>query len=72
MFSIPASAPDAAAVNHIKIKTFGKDLLTFFINDNPVFNNGPRSLPRNPSDYVILDNWVFNNLRSVDNWFPKS
>ena len=41
-------------------------LITFFINDNPVFSNGPRSLLRNPPDCIILDNWVFDNLKSVD------
>ena len=40
-------------------------LITFFINGNPVFSNGPRSLPRNP-DCTILDIWVFDNLISVD------
>ena len=41
-------------------------LITFFINDNPVFSNGPRSLPRNAPDYIILDIWGFDNLISVD------
>ena len=45
-FCIPASA-----VNHNAIKTLlANSLITFFINGNPVFNNGPRSLPRNPPD----------------------
>ena len=39
-------------------------LITFFISGNPVFSTGPRSLPRNPSDYIILDIWVFDNLIS--------
>ena len=64
---IPASAPDAAAVNPYGIKTLLADgLITYFTNGNPVFNNGPRSLPRNPPDCIILDNWVFDNLTSVD------
>ena len=46
---IPASAVDAAAVNPNGIKTVSANgLITFFINGNPVFGNGPRSLPRNP------------------------
>ena len=50
-FCIPASAADAAAVNPNGIKTLlGYGLITFFTNGNPVFNNGPRSLPRNPPD----------------------
>ena len=48
---------DAAAANPKGIKTLiGNNLITFFINGNPVFSNGPRSLPRNPSDYIMLDN----------------
>ena len=54
---IPASAAVAAAVNLKGIKTLlANGLITFFINGNPVFSNGPRSLPRNPPDYMILDN----------------
>ena len=47
-------------------------LITFFINGNPVFSNGLRSLPRNPPDYIILGNWVFDNLISVDKYFAKA
>ena len=51
IFCIPASAADAAAVNPNGISTlFGNGLIAFFINGNPVFNNGPRSLPRNHPD----------------------
>ena len=54
---IPASAADAAAVNPKGIKMLlANGLITFFINGNPVFSNGPRSLPRNPRDYMILYN----------------
>ena len=60
---VPASAADAAAVNSNGIKTLlANGLITFFINDSAVFNNRTRSLPRNPPDYIILDNWVFDNL----------
>ena len=53
---IPASAADAVAVNPNGIKTLlANGLITFFINDL-VFSNGPRSLPRNSRDYIILDN----------------
>ena len=39
--SIPTSAADAAAVNPGDIKTIlANGLITFFINGNPVFNNG--------------------------------
>ena len=53
---IPASAADAAAVNPKGIKTLlANGLITFFINGNPVFSNGPRSLPRNHPDCILLD-----------------
>ena len=52
---IPASA--AAAVNPNRLKTLlANGLITFFIKGNPVFSNGPRSLPRNPPACIILDN----------------
>ena len=39
------------------IKTLlANGLITFFINGNPVFSNGPNNLPKNPPDYIILDN----------------
>ena len=39
---IPASATVAAAVNPDGIKTLlANDSITFFINGNPVFSNGP-------------------------------
>ena len=37
-------------------------LITFFINGNTVFNNGPKSLPRYPPDWIILDNLSFIQL----------
>ena len=46
-------------------------LITFFISGNPVFSNGPRSLPRNPPDCIILDNWVSDSLISVDDLLVK-
>ena len=48
---IPASAADAAAVNPEAIKTLlANGLITFFINGNPVFSDGPSNIPRNPPD----------------------
>ena len=50
---IPASYADAAAVNPNGIKTLlVNGLIIFSINGSPVFNNGPRVLPRNPPDYI--------------------
>ena len=51
---IPASAADDAAVNPNGIKALlANGLITFF---HPVFTNEPRSLPRNPTSCIILDN----------------
>ena len=56
LFCIPISAADAAAANRNGIKTLlANDLIAFFINGNAIFNNGPRSLPRNPPDLIMLD-----------------
>ena len=38
----------------------------------PFFSNGPKSLPRNPPDYPILCNWVFNNFVLADELFAKA
>ena len=63
----PASAANAAAVNPNGTKALlAYGWITLFINGNPVFNNGRSSLPRNPRDCIILDNWVFANVISVD------
>ena len=42
------------------------------INVNPVFTNGPRNLPRNAPDWIILDNWVLDSLMSVDDFLAKA
>ena len=50
-----------------RIKTLlANGLITFVINGNPVFSNEPNNLPRNPPDCIIINNWVFDNLISVD------
>ena len=57
-----ASAADAAS-NPNGIKTLlANGLITFFINGNPVFNNGPKSL----LDCIMLDNSVFDSLIQFD------
>ena len=54
---IPASSADGAAVNPNGIKTLlANGLIRFFTNGSPVFDNGPRSLRRNPPECIILDN----------------
>ena len=44
---------------------------TFLIKGSPVFSNGPRSLPRNPPDFSILWNWVFNIFILTDEPFAR-
>ena len=46
-------------------------VLTFYINGNRGNRHGPSNLPKNPPYCIILDNWVFDNLVSVDKWFAK-
>ena len=70
---ICASAADAAAVSPKGMKTLLiNGLITFFISGKPVFSNRPRSLPRNPSDSIILDIWIFGNLISVGDLLAKA
>ena len=58
---IPASAADVAAVNPKGIEKISDNgLITFFINGNPVYSNGPTNLPRNPRDCIIFNNRFFH------------
>ena len=60
---IAASAADATSFNPNGIKTLlAIGLVTFFINGNPVFSNGPKNLPINPYSCTILANRDFDNL----------
>ena len=43
-----------------------------FINGNPVFSNGSRSLLINPHDCIILDNQVCNLFILIDELFAKT
>ena len=66
---IITSAADAGAINPHGIKALlANGLITHFINGNPFFSNGPR----NPPDYIILDNRFFDNLISADELFAKA
>ena len=52
-----ASVADLADVNPNGIKTDSTNgFNTFFINGNPVYSNGPKTLSENPPDCVILCN----------------
>ena len=56
-------AAAAAAVNHNGIKTvLANGLSTFPINDNRVFNNGPKSLLKSPLDCPNLCTEDFDNF----------
>ena len=69
---ISASAADAVAFDPRGIKTLlANSWITFFISGNPVYSNGSSNLPRNPPAFIILDNWVFDNLISVDDFLAK-
>ena len=66
------SVADAAPVNSYSMITLlanGFDI--FFIKGNPLFSNGSKSLPKNPSDYPISCNWVFDNFILADKPFVK-
>ena len=66
------SVADAALVNSYSMITLlanGFDI--FFIKGNPLFSNGSKSLPKNPSDYPILCNWAFDNFTLADKPFVK-
>ena len=54
---IAASVADAAAVNPNGIKRLlANCLITFTMKGNPVFSNAPKSIPKHPSDCLILCN----------------
>ena len=44
------------------IKLLADGLSTFPIKGNPVFNDGSKSLFKNPPDCTILCGWVFDNF----------
>ena len=49
---------DPNSINTLLVISLNK----FFFNDNSAFVNSPRSLPRNPLDYIILGSWVFEHF----------
>ena len=42
------------------------------LKGKPVFSKGLKSLPRNPSDRIILDIWDFNNFIWADKLLAKA
>ena len=68
----PALSADVAGVNPNGTNTLVVDsVCRFFINGRPTFMNGPRSLPRNPPDCIILDSGLFDNSLAVNELFVK-
>ena len=73
VFIMVVSVAEAAPVNPNGIKMFlSNGLGTFFIDSNPTFINGPRSVPRNSRDCTILDKLVFDNFMLADKLFVKA
>ena len=69
---IAASIADSAAVNPNGTKLLlANGLSAVPIKGNPVFNNGPKSLPRNSPDCPVLCNWAFGYFILADEPFQK-
>ena len=67
-FEIINNVPDPGT--GVKI-LLANGLCTFFTKGKPDCINGPRSLPRNPSNCPILDNWVFDYFVLADELLAK-
>ena len=69
---IAASVADAAAINPNGFKMLlVNGFSTHHIKGNPVFSNGPKSLPKNLPDCPMLCNWVFDNFILSEESFAK-
>ena len=67
-----ASIADAAAINPNGIKRILVNGLSIFpIKSHPFFSIGPKSLPKNPPDWPILCNCVFDNFILAEKLFEK-
>ena len=63
----------AAAIRPNGVKTlFVNVLSTFPIKGNPFFSHGPKIIPKNPPDCLILCNSVFDNFILADEPFAKA
>ena len=61
------------SINPSGIKTLlANGLSTFPVKGNPIFSNGPKSLPKNPPDCPILCNCIFDNFILVEELFAKA
>ena len=73
IFGIVTSVADIAASHHYGIKTLlANGFSKFFVKHKPVFCNIPRNLPKNPTDWLILDNWVFDEFILAEEPFAKA
>ena len=67
------SSVAAVAVNPNGIKTLLVDGLSVFSDKgNPIFSNGPKSVPKNPPDCPILCSWVFYSFILAVEPFSKA
>ena len=69
---IAGPVADATAVNPNSVKMLlASGLGTFRFKGNPVFSNGPKTLPKNPPDCLILCKWAFDYSILADESFAK-
>ena len=72
-FWIAALVGDATAFNLNSIKTLSAiGVSMFFIKIKPVFSKGLKSLPKNPPDWPILDNCIYDNFILADKPIAKA
>ena len=70
---IAASVADTAAINYNGIKTvLANGLSIFFNKGNPIFSNGPKSLPKNSPNCANLCKWVFDCFILSNELFAKA
>ena len=66
-FQLAPPVSDDAAVNPNSIKTLLANVLsTFFIKDKLVFSDGPRNLPKNRLDCLILCSCLLDKFILAD------
>ena len=69
---IAGSFVDAAGNNPYGFKSLlASGLSRFFIKRNLIFSSGPKSLPKNSPDCLILRKWVFDDFILAKELFAK-
>ena len=72
-FWTAAYVANIAAVNPNVVKTLlASNLSTFLIKGKQVFSNGSKSLLKNPPDFPIFCNWVFDNFILAEEPFART